>query len=152
MHALSQKWVLWAHLTQDVDWSIQSYVSIMTITYVEELIALIHTLPETLLMNCMFFLMKENIHPTWEDPNNKQGGCFSYKITHMIQESWRDMAYSLVSNIMSKDASFQKSITGISISPKKNFCILKVWMSHCQFQDASKIVTLKSNGCIFKKH
>ena len=48
--------------------------------------------------------------------------------------------------------SIQEAITGISISPKKNFCILKVWLSSCAHQDASKITYLKPNGCIFKKH
>jgi hypothetical protein len=152
MHALSEKWVLWVHLPHDTDWSMNSYISIMTVTYVEEIIALIHTLPESLLSTCMFFCMKENINPVWEDPKNKQGGCFSYKITQSYFNCWRDVSYSMVGKTLSKDKVFQESITGISISPKKNFCILKVWMSSCSFQDASKITILKHNGCIFKKH
>lgn len=152
MHSLSEKWVLWAHLPHDTDWSMNSYISVMTVTYVEELITLIHTLPESLLSSCMFFLMKENINPVWEDPSNKQGGCFSYKINQSMTECWRNATYSMVGKTMSKEKGFQESITGISISPKKNFCILKVWMTSCMFQDASKITILKPNGCIFKKH
>ena len=33
--------------------------------------------------NCMFFLMKGDIQPRWEDPQNRRGGCFSYKINHV---------------------------------------------------------------------
>jgi hypothetical protein len=152
MHPLSEKWVLWAHLPHDTDWSIQSYISIMTVTYVEEMIALMHTLPDSLLSTCMFFCMKEHVKPVWEDPANKQGGCFSYKITQSIADCWRNVAYSMVGKTLSKEKGFQDTINGISISPKKNFCILKVWMSSCSFQDASKITYLKPNGCIFKKH
>ena len=152
MHELSEKWVLWAHLPHDTDWSMNSYIPIMTVTYVEEIITLIHTLPESLLTTCMFFFMKEHVNPVWEDSANKQGGCFSYKITQSCFDCWRDVSYSMVGKTLSKDKVFQESITGISISPKKNFCILKVWMSSCSFQDASKITVLKHNGCIFKKH
>jgi hypothetical protein len=152
MHPLSEKWVLWAHLPHDTDWSMNSYISIMTVTYVEEMIALMHTLPDSLLSTCMFFCMKEHVKPVWEDPANKQGGCFSYKITQSIADCWRNVAYSMVGKTLSKEKGFQDTINGISISPKKNFCILKVWMSSCSFQDASKITYLKPNGCIFKKH
>ena len=152
MHPLSEKWVVWAHLPHDTDWSINSYISIMTVTYVEEIQALMHTLPDSLLSTCMFFCMKENVKPVWEDPANKQGGCFSYKITQSIGDCWRNVSYSMVGKTLSKEKGIQESITGISISPKKNFCILKVCMSSCAHQDASKITYLKPNGCIFKKH
>jgi hypothetical protein len=152
MHRLSEKWVLWAHLPQETSWDMESYISVMTITYVEEMLSLIHTLPEKLITDCMFFLMKENVSPTWEDAHNKNGGCFSYKINHHIQHIWRDVSYSLIGKTLSTDASFQKDITGISISPKKNFCILKVWMGSCVHRDPSKITLIKPEGCIFKKH
>jgi len=152
MHPLSEKWVVWAHLPHDTDWSMNSYISIMTVTYVEEITALMHTLPDSLLSTCMFFCMKEHVKPVWEDPANKQGGCFSYKITQSIADCWRNVSYSMVGKTLSKEKGFQDSINGISISPKKNFCILKVWMSSCSFQDASKITYLKPTGCIFKKH
>jgi len=152
MHPLSEKWVVWAHLPHDTDWSMNSYISIMTVTYVEEINALMHTLPDSLLSTCMFFCMKEHVKPVWEDPANKQGGCFSYKITQSIGDCWRNVSYSMVGKTLSKEKGFQDAVNGISISPKKNFCILKVWMSSCSFQDASKITFLKPNGCIFKKH
>lgn len=152
MHPLSEKWVVWAHLPHDTDWSMNSYISIMTVTYVEEITALMHTLPDSLLSTCMFFCMKEHVKPVWEDPANKQGGCFSYKITQSIGDCWRNVSYSMVGKTLSKEKGFQDAVNGISISPKKNFCILKVWMSSCSFQDASKITNLKPNGCIFKKH
>jgi hypothetical protein len=152
MHRLTDSWVLWAHLPQETSWSMDSYISIMTIQYVEEMISLIHTLPEKLIVDCMFFLMKENITPTWEDERNKSGGCFSYKITHRIPEVWKNVSYSLIGNTLTTDTSFHKDITGISISPKKNFCILKVWMGSCMHRDPSKISLIKPEGCIFKKH
>ena len=31
--------------------------------------------------NGMFFCMKEGIFPNWEDPDNRSGGCLSFKVT-----------------------------------------------------------------------
>ena len=35
---------------------------------------------EKLLLECMFFIMKNDIAPVWEAPENIDGGCFSFKI------------------------------------------------------------------------
>lgn len=152
MHTLRESWILWAHLPHEKDWSLSSYIYIMKVSSAEELVALMNILPETLLTSCMFFLMKEHITPLWEDVANKQGGYFSYKITQSLSECWRNVSYSLVGNTLSKDKKFQENITGISISPKKNFSILKVWMASCNYQDATAITLLKPQGCMFKKH
>ena len=42
---LSDKWVLWAHLPHDTDWSLNSYKNIMEIDTVEGMIALYKVLP-----------------------------------------------------------------------------------------------------------
>jgi len=62
---LYDKWVLWAHLPHDTDWSIKSYKKIMTLSSVEEAVSLYRIIPEKLVNNCMLFLMREGISPTW---------------------------------------------------------------------------------------
>ena len=39
-HALSDKWVLWAHLPHDTDWSLKSYIKLMELSTMEEIISL----------------------------------------------------------------------------------------------------------------
>ena len=39
-HILFDKWVLWAHLPHDTDWSIKSYKQILEIKTVEEMVSL----------------------------------------------------------------------------------------------------------------
>ena len=56
---LSDKWVLWAHLPHDTDWSLNSYKNIMEIDTVEGMIALYKVLPEKMVKNCMLFLMRK---------------------------------------------------------------------------------------------
>jgi len=156
-HPLSDRWTIWAHLPHDTDWSISSYKKIFTMSSVEESIAITETLPEVLVKNCMLFIMREGIKPIWEDTKNRAGGCFSYKISNKnVYEVWRDISYVLVGGTISTQSSFVANVTGITISPKKNFCIIKIWMANCANQNpnivTSDVKGLTSNGCLFKKH
>jgi len=155
-HKLSDTWILWAHLPHDTDWSIKSYIQIQRFNTVEEAISIIDVLPAKLIVNCMLFIMRDGIMPIWEDVRNRHGGCFSYKISNKdVPQSWKELSYSLVGESMSDNQEILNYINGITISPKKNFCIIKVWLSNCKFQDASIIRELYSitpHGCLFKKH
>jgi hypothetical protein len=154
---LSDKWTLWAHLPHDTDWSIKSYKQIFTVSNVEETIAITETLPPILVQNCMLFWMREGIKPTWEDPKNRNGGCFSYKVVNKtVYDSWKELTYFTLGNTLSKQMSFVDKVNGFTISPKKNFCIVKIWMADCANQNPSivtnEIKGIVSQGCIFKKH
>ena len=156
-HQLSDKWTLWAHLPHDTDWSINSYKVIYNMNTVEGTVAIIETLPEVLVKNCMLFIMREGIKPIWEDPRNRNGGCFSYKISNKnVFDVWRKLTYVLVGETISSQSSFVANVTGITISPKKNFCIIKIWMSTCANQNPciiiNEIKNLTHEGCLFKKH
>jgi len=154
---LSNKWTLWAHLPHDTDWSIKSYKQIFTVSNVEETIAITETLPPILVQNCMLFWMREGIKPTWEDPKNRNGGCFSYKVVNKtVYDSWKELTYFTLGNTLSKQMSFVDKVNGFTISPKKNFCIVKIWMADCANQNpaivTNEIKGIVSQGCIFKKH
>ena len=154
---LSDKWTLWAHLPHDTDWSIKSYKQIFTVSNVEETIAITETLPPILIQNCMLFWMREGIKPTWEDPKNRNGGCFSYKVVNKtVFDCWKELTYSTLGNTISKQMNFVDKVTGFTISPKKNFCIIKIWMADCSNQNpaivTNEIKGIVSQGCIFKKH
>ena len=154
---LSDKWTLWAHLPHDIDWSMKSYNKIFTVSTVEEAIAITETLPPILVQNCMLFWMREGIKPTWEDQKNRNGGCFSYKVVNKtVYDSWKELTYVTLGNTVSKQMSFVDKVTGITISPKKNFCIIKIWMADCTNQNPSVVTNeikgIVSQGCIVKKH
>jgi len=156
-HPTIHKWTLWAHLPHDTDWSLKSYKKIYDINSIEEMITITETIPDILIKNCMLFIMRYGVNPLWEDPMNKSGGCFSYKVSNKnVYEVWRDLTYVLIGNVISSNEQFICSVTGITISPKKNFCIIKIWMTNCKNQNATVVTNdvkgLTSQGCIFKKH
>lgn len=156
-HALKHTWTLWAHLPQEPDWTLKGYKQVGSFSTAEDLIGATELLPDGLIKNCMLFVMKDGIAPMWEDPRNRQGGCFSYKIANKcVAEVWRDLTYVLVGGTISSNAKFSQSVTGITISPKKNFCIVKVWLTNCEHQNpqvvTSEVRNLTQQGCLFKKH
>ena len=155
-HLLNDKWTLWAHLPHDTDWSYKSYYKIMTFETMEEILVLYKTIPENMIKNCMLFLMRDGVNPTWEDRKNRNGGCFSYKIPNKnIVQTWVSASYLLVGEYLSENSKISSNVNGITISPKKNFCVVKIWMYNCQHQnpnDIKDVEGLVSAGCLFKKH
>lgn len=155
-HALTDSWTLWAHLPHNIDWTLNSYIPIFTYKTIEETIAITETLPPALVENCMLFMMRKGINPTWEDARNRNGGCFSYKVSNKyVAKTWTELTYRIVGGSISDKKDFVKCVTGITISPKKNFCIIKIWMTNCNYQDPKDITIVKNlqtQGCLFKKH
>ena len=155
-HNLQNKWVLWAHLPQDSDWSFKSYKKVHEFKTLEDAIVITDITPDPLIKSSMLFVMKEGIIPMWEDPKNRNGGCFSYKVSNKnVCDVWKELNYVLVGETISSESFFVNCVTGITISPKKNFCIIKIWLTDCSVQDPNIIINipnLAKQGCLFKKH
>ncbi len=153
-HPLNDKWCLWGHMPHNTDWSITSYINISTFQTVEDTIAISETLTDVLVKNCMLFVMKRNIAPVWEDPQNRNGGFFSYKISNkIVYDVWKKLTYSLVGETLCVDHANFKLVSGISVSPKKDFCIIKIWMSSPTHQNPKMFISdikgLVAQGCLF---
>tara|TARA_A100001011_G_scaffold141986_1_gene149987 strand:+ start:1312 stop:1833 length:522 start_codon:yes stop_codon:yes gene_type:complete len=155
LHSLLDNWTLWAHLPHDINWDLNSYIQICDIETVEDATKLIENLPEVIIKNCMLFLMRKGIHPTWEDPKNISGGCFSFKINNkFVYNCWKNLSYVLLGETL-VDTDISNTINGITISPKKNFCIIKIWLANCENNNPNiicDIENLPKMGCLFKKH
>ena len=156
-HELLDKWDLYYHLPHDKNWDISGYTIIMkSIDTAEKVILLNENINENVVNNCMLFVMRTGITPMWEDPKNRNGGCFSYKISNKyVHELWKNLFYLLCGETICVDKKHNKHINGITISPKKNFCIIKIWLDTSLYQDPNIIVNvnnLSKQGCLFKKH
>ena len=101
--------------------------------------------------------MREGVSPTWEDDKNRDGGSFSYKLQNrLVPEAWKELTYRLVGETLLETSKQDRRVNGITISPKKNFCIVKVWMRNCDITDPKLIArdseTFKPKCCLFKRH
>ena len=123
---LHNSWTLWYHHPENNDWGVDSYQEIGSFHTVEEFWAIMNHFKESQFHLGMFFIMRDTIHPTWEDEANRNGGCWSFRIGRRdIFPAWTELSVALIGEtICSQDP---LSINGISISPKKGFCIMKIW-------------------------
>jgi len=156
-HNLNGKWNLYYHLPDDKNWELSSYTVIMSsVDTVEKVILLNESIHENIIKNCMLFVMRDGVTPMWEDPRNRNGGCFSYKVINKyVPEVWRNMFCCLSGETLCSEPELNKHVNGITISPKKNFCIIKIWLDTSNYQDPgiiSSILNLSKQGCIFKRH
>lgn len=158
INPLNNYWTLWIHLPHDTNWNIDSYKKICSFRYLEQAIALINQIHENLVVNCMLFIMREDIKPIWEDEKNKNGSCISYKINNrLVYNIWRQMSIFMVSETLLDNIDHQSAINGITVSPKKNFCIVKLWFNNNIDEkttiSVNKGITDLSNfEGIFKRH
>lgn len=154
-YKLINKWNFYIHLQNSTDWNIESYYNITEINNVLSAIVLHNYLGEELFKKTLFFVMKNNIEPLWENENNKYGGSFSLKIHNKeVNRIWKIIYYKLIGETLCKNKDIMEKITGISNSPKKTFTILKIWTRDCENINSNifnlDMVDLKT--CIFKKH
>ena len=154
---LNDNWNMYYHLPDDKQWDLDSYKYIAhNIETLEEIISISEKIPEKIVKHCMLFVMRKGITPMWEDEKNRLGGCFSYKVVNkLVFDVWKILCYSLCGETLCKDVSKTHLINGITISPKKNFCIVKIWLSDCSMQDPDVLIpiaNLSKQGCLFKKH
>ena len=154
---LSNKWNLFYHLQSDNRWTIESYRVIMRdIQYAESVVALNRQIPDYLLYNTMFFCMKDGVGPTWEDKKNRDGGCFSYCVANAeVGNVWHRLLCMMCGGTLCVNTKHEQHINGITISPKKKFVVIKIWLDVCKLQDPNiirDIPHLSKVGCLFKKH
>ncbi len=152
-YTLNDTWILWYHDPNDVNWAIESYKVVSTINTIGDFWNTYECIENTIIENSMFFIMRKGINPLWEDPQNVDGGCWSFKIPKgAIKKYWTELSIFLLGeNITKKD----KLINGLSISPKKTFCIIKIWTNdktNSNKDQLNKKMDIPFDSCIFKEH
>ena len=152
-YLLKNKWVLWYHSLKNKSWDNNSYVKVIEIKSLLDYKLLEDVMRINHLQNGMFFLMKNDIFPTWEDPKNRMGGCISFKYDNNILNEWLKILLLCITEELSD---YNKEINGLSISPKKEFNILKVWIKD-DSKDYKTLIKqydpfMKLDKCMYKKH
>ena len=104
LYPLNTSWCLWYHSIDDTSWDKKSYQLIFTIKDLYDLKLMNNSLKSHHLQNGMFFLMREDIFPTWEDPDNRNGSCLSFKISgSQLLVNWRFIVEKVLTEDILKD-------------------------------------------------
>jgi Eukaryotic initiation factor 4E len=147
-------WTLYFHDPYDEQWTPASYKIQTTVATAQDWLQVNMSYSE-LWAKGMFFLMREDIQPLWEDPANKEGGCFSYKVNKPdIPAYWLKLGAKLMTDNVAKDPDNNDKICGVSVIPKRNYCIIRIWISHDKYNNINlfDIEIPDYTTVMYKKH
>ena len=141
---LNNEWNLWYHFSKN-DWTINSYKTFnMSIKTIRDFWRIFNNLDKLGgIKHQHFFLMRENIEPTWEHKKNRRGGSWSIKISGMsekemenkVKKLWEKICVSMIGETLTK---YPTHINGVSLC-LKNFSlktgltyVIKIWNDDCK--------------------
>ena len=123
-------WSYYFHDPYDNNWNLTSYNKFSDISSVMTFWS-VHNLLKDKIHDGMFFLMRESVFPAWDDDANRDGGCLSIKVLKQdMPLFWETISIKLLGEtlLLPKYRDKWNSLNGISTSPKKTFCIIKIWV------------------------
>lgn len=127
---LNDIWTVYFHDPYDTNWNMNSYIRIGSISSVEEFWQH-YLMMKSNIHKAMFFIMRDYVFPMWDDSSNINGGCLSIKVLkENMSEFWEDLCKKMLGETLLKKEHSDKwdVVNGISTSPKKHFCIIKIWL------------------------
>lgn len=127
-YKLSHKYKVWKHMVKN-NWKISGYKCVYEFDNGIDFWKLYNNWNNLgTIIDKPLFLMKENVLPIWEDENNINGGCWSFKVfNNQAEELWEEVSLLFITNnllISNND----DEIVGLSVTIKKNnYIIIKIW-------------------------
>lgn len=119
-------WILWYHDPNNSDYSLASYIRIMEVKTAEEFWSIVEGISQEAWNSGMFFFMREGYRPLWDAPENDKGGAWSKKVdASETQNIFIDCMVHCLANSFLKNNN--DTIAGVTLSPKGNFHIIKIW-------------------------
>ena len=126
-HIINDYWHIYAHDKRDTDFTNDSYEKCFTIETLEDFWLFFNNVND--FTRHQFYIMRKNIQPRYEVPENINGGTLSYLILQtvdvkptLIQIVLRMICEKIVTN-----KRYYDEITGIYLNPKQDGANLKIW-------------------------
>lgn len=138
---LQDVWTYYFHDPDDPNWNLNSYHRLHDVATLQDFWD-VHSATASFLSRGMFFVMREHVYPCWDDPLNITGGCLSMKVLKEDMPAFWEhlMVRMLGETLLVPDASDAdperwSAINGMSVSPKRFFCIVKLWLRRDDLAD-----------------
>jgi len=147
---LDRKWCIWFHKLDDDNWDNKSYRQVYKFSTISGYWKLFNNLPS--INTSMLFLMKDNVFPTYEDPENIIGGSWSYRVLRKdLSQAWEELCMSIVGETLNEE---NHIINGVSVNPKN--CVIKIWINSIPEENYLKFITpivgVDDTRAIFTSH
>jgi len=136
---LNDIWTYRFHDPDNEDWTLQSYIRVHDVSTVRDFWQVQYAISPKL-DNGMFFIMREHVFPCWDDEFNIHGGCLSIKVLkEKLPTYWETLSRRLLGETLLRPEHKDKwdIVNGISTSPKRFFCIVKIWLKSNELNDKS---------------
>lgn len=128
-------WTVYFHDPADTRWTLESYRRLFDVSSTDDFWRMHHASAPLVPLG-MFFIMREDVFPCWDDAKNIQGGSMSIKVANSdVRSIWETLTMRVMGETLTKRPEDSSSINGISISPKRGFCIIKFWTKDHRFAD-----------------
>jgi len=123
----SGPWTLYFHESDDKSWGADSYKKIHGAASWEGLGTLLREMGPTRIMGGVLKIMRGDTSPLWENKVNIRGGAYCIKVPRRVAvEVFTRYVAAAAAECATTDPA-ANPIVGVTISPKKGFCIIKLW-------------------------
>lgn len=124
-HKLQDKWIIWGHELGNDDWSIESYKKLYEINTIEDFWIFFNNIRQ--FTDFMFFMMRGDILPIYEDKACTNGGFYSYVVpTAKLTNSLLLLLTRMIGETITDKETYDE-IIGMSVSPKGSRSVIKIW-------------------------
>ena len=99
----------------------------------------------------MYFIMNKGIKPLWEDPTNIKGVYYSLKSNeNIVYNDFLEISIGFITNSLLTNNN--EYITGISVTKKNKFHVIKIWLKQNVEFNINKEYKLSNYEFICKSH
>ena len=135
---LQYSWILWYHDPDNKDYSFESYVKIADMSTPQQFWTIVDSISKEAWESGMFFFMRRGFKPLWDVPENEAGGAWSKKIDAAnVYTTFIDLMVNCICNEFLVHR--KETLVGITLSPKGQASIIKIWNTTTTVSDASYI-------------
>ena len=152
----SGPWSCYYHEPEDNTWGPSSYKNLQVCSSWEALGAFLKELGPHKTTNGLLRIMKGDISPLWENNANIYGGSYCLKVPRRNAiEVFRRYLGAALLQICATDP--DNKIVGVTISPKRESCIIKIWnLNEKRFHNPTDLLLLhediKHEEILYRKH
>ena len=139
MLPLPTKLVVWAHKSNDADWSEDSYHRLHEVTTAQDMWGCLRVMHD-FMDELMFFVMVGDAVPRWEHESNVRGGYYSVRAdAKNIRQVLESIVCKMVAGVLIRADNAADAVAGVSTSSKGKFSIIKTWMTNCDVTDSAAL-------------
>lgn len=132
----NNKYVLWFHANDNEKWDISSYIKILECFDLNDICIILKLFNN--INYGMFFYMKNDCIPIWEDKSYNNLSFWTFKVSKNESKLlWDELIYYISFNSIFKDKELNKYLIGLSVSPKINNSIFKIWINNSELNSVT---------------